>query len=77
MASISATTRLSKRVHRIGVPTLLVWGESDRLFPPDPYARIWLDAVDGSQLVTFAEAGHMVPVEQAAAVAEAITSFST
>ncbi|MCB0991192.1 MAG: alpha/beta fold hydrolase [Acidimicrobiales bacterium] len=67
--------RLSKRVHRIGVPTLLVWGLSDRLFPPDPYATIWNDSIEGSQLVTFAEAGHMVPVEQSAAVAQAVADF--
>ncbi len=67
--------RLSKRVHRIGAPTLLVWGDSDKLFAPDPYARIWQESISGSELVTFPEAGHMVPVEQTTDVAEAVASF--
>ncbi|MFT7601037.1 MAG: pimeloyl-ACP methyl ester carboxylesterase [Acidimicrobiales bacterium] len=67
--------RLSKRIHRIGVPTLLVWGENDKLFALEPYGAHWASAIADTQLVTVGEAGHMLHVEQTADVAAAITSF--
>jgi len=67
--------RLSKRIHRIGVPTMLLWGESDRLIDVE-YAHMWERLIPGSDLRIIDEAGHMLPVEQPAAVAYAITSFA-
>jgi len=66
--------RLSKRVHRIGVPTLILAGESDGLVPP-AYAELWHDSVQGAQLMMVEEAGHMLHLEQPARVAEAIAAF--
>lgn len=63
--------RLSKRIHRLTAPTLLVWGESDTLIPP-VYAERWQELVPHADLVTVAEAGHMAPVEQPDQVAAAI-----
>jgi pimeloyl-ACP methyl ester carboxylesterase len=63
--------RLSKRIHRLTAPTLLVWGESDKLVPP-VYAERWQELVPHADLVTVAEAGHMAPVEQPDQVAAAI-----
>ncbi|MEZ5375386.1 MAG: alpha/beta hydrolase [Acidimicrobiales bacterium] len=68
--------RLSKRIHRIGVPTLLVWGESDRLVSADPYAEHWRTAIDGASLETVGEAGHMLHLEQPTAVAEHVAAFA-
>ncbi len=62
---------LKERIHRIRARTVLVWGDSDRLFPA-PYAHAFKDAIAGSELVIVPEAGHMVPVEQTAAVMAAI-----
>lgn len=67
--------RLSKRIHRIGAPTLLLWGESDKLFTPEPYAEHWKTSIGDAQLETFADAGHMLHIEQTGAVANAITTF--
>jgi len=68
--------RLSKRLYRLRVPTLLVWGESDALIPVDPYADAWQERLPvDAELVTVAEAGHMAPLEQPDAVADSITKF--
>ena len=63
--------RLSKRIYRLTAPTLLVWGESDKLIP-SVYAERWQELVPAADLVTVAEAGHMVPIEQPDQVAAAI-----
>jgi len=62
---------LSQRLYRIKARTVLVWGDSDRLIPP-VYAHAFKKGVAGAQLVSIPEAGHMVIVEQTAAVVEAI-----
>jgi pimeloyl-ACP methyl ester carboxylesterase len=63
--------RLSKRIYRLTAPTLLVWGESDKLIPP-VYAQRWQELVPQATLVTVGEAGHMAPVERPDDVATAI-----
>ena len=40
---------LHKWLHRIDVPTLLVWGDSDRLFPKD-YAFAYQGLIPGSKV---------------------------
>lgn len=67
--------RLSKRLYRMTAETLLVWGSEDKLMPPDTYAARWQELVPSASLVTIAEAGHMVPVEQPDAVADALEKF--
>ena len=66
--------RLSKRIHRIGVPTLIVGGASDGLVPP-AYIELWSDSVAGASSTMIDEAGHMLHLEQPAATATAITNF--
>jgi pimeloyl-ACP methyl ester carboxylesterase len=66
--------RLSKRLYRLRADTLLVWGESDRMIPP-VYAERWQELIPGAELVTIAEAGHMLVLEQPDAVASAIEKF--
>ncbi len=65
---------LKDRIHRIKARTVLVWGDSDRLFPA-PYAHAYKEAIPGAELVIVPEAGHMVPVEQTASVMAAIARF--
>lgn len=64
--------RLSKRLYRLSAPTLLVWGESDRLVLTEPYSVRWQELIPHAELVTIAEAGHMVTVERPAEVAAAV-----
>ena len=62
---------LKDRIHRIKARTVLVWGDSDRMFPA-PYAQAFKAGIKGSELVSVPEAGHMVIVEQTPAVMAAI-----
>ena len=66
---------LKDRIHRIKAKTVLVWGDSDKLFPA-PYAHAFKEAIAGSELVIAPEAGHMVTVEKTQAVLAAIARLS-
>jgi pimeloyl-ACP methyl ester carboxylesterase len=67
--------RLQKRLYRMSAPTLLVWGKQDKLIPP-AYAERFRELLPGeSRIAWIDQAGHMVPYEQTAVVAQAITGF--
>jgi len=50
---------------QIGVPTLVVWGDSDRIFTPG-YGRAIAAAIPGAQWSLIADAGHLPHIEQPA-----------
>jgi pimeloyl-ACP methyl ester carboxylesterase len=52
----------SAQIATLKVPTLVLWGGRDRLYPPD-IARAFAHDVSGSRLVVFDELGH-VPHEE-------------
>lgn len=62
---------LKERMHRIRARTVLVWGDSDRIFPA-PYAQAFKAGIKGAELVSVPDAGHQVVLEQPAAVMAAI-----
>jgi pimeloyl-ACP methyl ester carboxylesterase len=66
--------QLQKWLHRIDVPTLLIWGEHDRLFPKD-YAFAYQRLIPGSKAVIIPECGHLPQVEKADAFAAEIEAF--
>jgi pimeloyl-ACP methyl ester carboxylesterase len=55
------------------VPTLIVWGEKDRLIPVGQ-VKAWQGLIPNSTVRTFAGAGHLVLDESPEAV-PAITKF--
>lgn len=65
---------LSKRLHRVITPTLLIWGESDRIVPPS-YAADFQAAIAGSTVEIVADAGHLPQLEQPDRVATVIRDF--
>ncbi len=65
---------LNKRIHRVTLPTLIVWGANDGICPP-VYAEEFAAAIPGSRIQFIERAGHLVQDEQPAAVAEAIETF--
>jgi pimeloyl-ACP methyl ester carboxylesterase len=65
---------LSKRLHRVAAPTLIIWGQSDRVLPP-AYGAEWQRRMPGSRLVVRQDAGHLPHVEQPPAIAELTSEF--
>jgi pimeloyl-ACP methyl ester carboxylesterase len=65
---------LRDRLHRISVPTLLVWGEKDKLVPP-VYAEDFQCGIANSKLALVADAGHAVIHEKHRETAKAVTDF--
>jgi pimeloyl-ACP methyl ester carboxylesterase len=65
--------KFTRWLHRITVPSMLVWGEKDRTTPIQQ-AEEWLKLVRGLQLVRVPGAGHLVLDEKPEAV-EAIGNF--
>lgn len=58
----------------INVPTLVIVGKEDTLTPPSDSREI-ADGIPGAKLVEIPAAGHMSPMEQPAAVTEALLGF--
>lgn len=65
---------LRKRLHRIEAPTLIVWGEHDRLVAP-VYADEFASAIRGSQVCSIAAAGHIPQMENLEATLAATLDF--
>lgn len=65
---------LKNRIHRIAAPTLLVWGDSDRIIAP-AYAEEFAKGVHGARVNLIAKAGHLPHLEQPEAVAKAALEF--
>jgi pimeloyl-ACP methyl ester carboxylesterase len=54
---------LSKWLHRISVPSLILWGENDRLVPP-AYGPAFAELVPGARLETIKDCGHLPNIEK-------------
>jgi pimeloyl-ACP methyl ester carboxylesterase len=66
---------LAKWLHRIDVPTLLVWGEKDGLVPP-AFGEAYRRLIPGARLVVLPEAGHAPFDEQRDAFLAAFRDFA-
>jgi len=55
--------KLERRLERITCPTLIVWGEHDRLVPP-VYAEAFHRCIAGSQVAMLSGTGHMPMFEK-------------
>jgi pimeloyl-ACP methyl ester carboxylesterase len=65
---------LAKWLHRITVPTLLLYGDKDGLVPPR-FGEAYHAAIPGSRLVMLENAGHAPFDEQRAAFLDALREF--
>ena len=66
--------KLKGRLHRIHIPTLVLWGEADRVVKPD-YGRSFAAAIPGARFATIEGAGHFPHLEQPQAFARRILDF--
>ena len=65
-------TKLEKRLPLIEAPTLVLWGEADKVLPPS-YAKKFADGINRStRSQTIAGAGHLAYLDQPEAVARAV-----
>lgn len=71
-----ADPTLRARLHEIATPTLVVWGEADRIVDP-VYGRALADAIPGAGFLLLAETGHLPQLETPAALLVAIQDFET
>jgi pimeloyl-ACP methyl ester carboxylesterase len=65
---------LRKRIHRINSPTVIVWGENDRLIPP-VYAEEFHRSIPGSEVLRLPQCGHEPPLEQCSALSTRVLDF--
>ncbi len=65
---------LNKRLHRIAAPTLLIWGESDGIVPPQ-YAGDFKAGIPQARVQIIPQAGHLPQFEQTDRAAETIEAF--
>jgi pimeloyl-ACP methyl ester carboxylesterase len=56
------------------VPTLVLWGASDRVVTPD-YGRVYAASIPGARFELIELAGHHPEVEQPEAFAERVLAF--
>jgi pimeloyl-ACP methyl ester carboxylesterase len=66
---------LAERLYRIRATTVIVWGDDDRLIPP-AYGEAFCRGITGAELVTVANAGHLVIAEQPEAVVAALARLA-
>lgn len=65
---------LKKRIHRVSAPSLVVWGENDRLIPP-AYAQEFGDKIPAAEVFMIPECGHEPPLEQTEVLSERVGAF--
>ena len=66
--------QLSLGLHRIAVPTLVLWGESDRIVTPE-YGRAYAGLIPGARFAAIERAGHHPELEQPATFVERVATF--
>ena len=65
---------LRRRLHRIAAPTLIVWGDADRIVAP-VYADDFARGVPSAELALIAGAGHLPHLERQEDVVATIAKF--
>jgi pimeloyl-ACP methyl ester carboxylesterase len=67
--------KLKQRLHRIDVPTLLLWGADDRFVTSGYYGAAYQALIPGARLETIAGAGHFPHLERPDAFAERLGAW--
>lgn len=65
---------LDRRIHRITAPTLVVWGEADRIIDPE-YAEDFARLISGARAEVLPGAAHVPQLERLDVVAPMVAAF--
>jgi pimeloyl-ACP methyl ester carboxylesterase len=65
---------LEKWLHRVKLPSLIVWGDDDKIMPP-ANAALWQARLPDARLIMVEGCGHLPHVEHAPAVAREVLGF--
>ncbi|MHB1425952.1 MAG: alpha/beta fold hydrolase [Gemmataceae bacterium] len=66
--------KLPRHLPRIACPTLLIWGDDDRLIPP-AHGEFYARHIPGARLEMIRDCGHMAPFEATAECAARTLAF--
>jgi pimeloyl-ACP methyl ester carboxylesterase len=66
--------KLRRRLHRVTVPVLVVWGEQDGIAPLE-YGRVYADSFPHARFEPVPDAGHFPHMEQPSLTMKAIGEF--
>jgi pimeloyl-ACP methyl ester carboxylesterase len=67
--------KLKSRLHRIKIPTLVLWGSTDRILS-EAYGRAYCAAIPGARFEPIARAGHFPHLDQPDEFASKIVAFA-
>jgi pimeloyl-ACP methyl ester carboxylesterase len=65
--------KLHRWLHRVTMPTLILWGDADRLIPPEQ-APVWAELIPGAEVRLLPGVGHLLFDESREAV-DAVGAF--
>jgi pimeloyl-ACP methyl ester carboxylesterase len=65
---------LEKWLHRIDVPTQVIWGAQDKILP-SAYAALWGERIGGAKITTIEACGHSPHIEQCDRVTARVIDF--
>lgn len=65
---------LKKRIHRIAVPTLIIWGTADNVIAP-AYAQEFANRISNARVKLIERAGHLPHLEQPQQAAKLVNGF--
>jgi pimeloyl-ACP methyl ester carboxylesterase len=68
-----ADPKFMRYLHRIRMPTLVIWGDEDKIIPVQQ-SQIWRRLIPNAEIMIFKGAGHLVHLERPEAVA-AVAGF--
>ncbi|MFE9445358.1 alpha/beta fold hydrolase [Streptomyces sp. NPDC006602] len=66
--------KLRRRLHRVDLPVLVLWGEEDGVLPT-AYGRLYTDSIPNARFRTIPKAGHLPHLEQPDLTLTAIEEF--
>lgn len=75
-APLVESPKLARRLRRVTAPTLVLWGERDRVVSL-AHAEAYRDGIPGAELNVIPAAGHLPQFEQGERFVEAVVEFLT